>query len=123
MTHHLLPWWPVILLLGATRLTQLIMHDKVLDVPRTALLEWSMQRTHDRTIRYQARALTDGRPSRLIRDWIAELLGCVWCVSMWVAIAVTVGFAAAPRATVWVLLPFVISELVSIIDRLVDRIF
>ena len=75
MTHHLLPWWPVILLLGATRLTQLIMHDKVLDVPRTALLEWSMQRTHDRTIRYQARALTDGRPSRLIRDWIASMRG------------------------------------------------
>lgn len=60
---------PVLLLLYAAavaRLTRLVVLDVILDRPR----EW---------------LLGDGHTPSRAPEWLATLLGCPWCVSVWLA--------------------------------------
>lgn len=41
--------------------------------------------------------------------WAANLLSCVWCLSVVLAIVQVAAFVLAPDATLWVCLPFALS--------------
>ena len=48
--------------------------------------------------------------------WAANLLSCVWCLSMMIAFVQVAAFVAAPDATLWACLPFALSAGAIIAD-------
>ncbi|MFZ4431568.1 MAG: DUF1360 domain-containing protein [Microthrixaceae bacterium] len=60
------PFQFLLVTLGAYRLTRLVIFDTIFDGPRYALGDW---------------LISGGR----FRRWVAELLGCQWCVGVHVA--------------------------------------
>lgn len=62
--------WLAILALATTRLAGLVALDSIFDRPRLAVGEAANQRAGTR--------------------WVETLITCMWCVGVWVALAVTV---------------------------------
>lgn len=60
--------------LAAYRIARLIQRDRILSTPRDAILVWALK-----PVRGHA-----AHPK------IAELLGCIWCLSIWTAFVVLV---------------------------------
>lgn len=61
---------PVLLLLAlaAYRATQLIVHDTILDTPRTALATWHAN-----------------RPDSTLRGALVTLISCIYCAGWWIS--------------------------------------
>lgn len=115
-TDVLIPWWPLIAALAVTRLAQLVVFDKVFDVPR----DWLIDSSHARAAKKQQSCLLTPtrRPSRA---WLAELITCIWCVSIWTAAVVVVGLWLVGPPLLWVLLVFALSEAASALNSTLDR--
>ena len=47
----------------------------------------------------------------------AGLIGCPWCLSVWLGVAATIAHAVAPNVTGWLALPFALSAAALILDR------
>lgn len=50
-------------------------------------------------------------------SFLATLLACSWCLSVWVASAFTMLFAFNRRIAQWAAMPFALSAIACIIDR------
>ena len=122
MTATLVSWAPLLLVLATTRLTQLLMHDKILDVPRDWVIERSERRAGQRAIELSAQVPL-GVEYRPPRAWVATLLSCVWCVSIWAALIVTGLWAVLGDASLWLFVVLALSETASILDGIVGRLF
>ena len=110
-------FWLPILLLASLRLAHLVMDDKILDVPRNWVLGRSRARAERRTA---AQDPTDPEWAPA-RPWLAVLLGCIRCVSIWTSALVAGGAYLFGEAWLWVMLPFAVSAAVSMLDSLVER--
>jgi len=53
--------------------------------------------------------------------WLGELVSCMWCVSWWISLIVTVGWWAAPTVIVWLAAPFALSAVVGLLAEVVDE--
>lgn len=54
------------------------------------------------------------------RGWrmeVGELFLCVWCMSVWVGMAVTLAYLWVPTLTVWMCLPFALSALALVLQK------
>jgi hypothetical protein len=81
----------VVLSLAAYRLTRLAIDDTITEPARRRVLE------------------------RLDpHGWLTELLGCYWCLSLWVSTALVGAWLLAPT-TAWVMLPLAISSVVGLL--------
>lgn len=75
----------LVAVLATFRVTRLVTTDKVFDRPRTVLWDWLADRGW---------------------WWPLDLLGCDWCVSVWIAAGVTVaGWRCGVVGGGWRLLP------------------
>jgi hypothetical protein len=50
--------------------------------------------------------------------FFAQLLSCVWCTSVWVAIGWVILWVILPQACVYVALPFALSAAAIVLERL-----
>lgn len=106
---NLTGWAWLLLPLGVCRAVQIVLWDRITQGPRGWLL---------RKLNPHGYAMRDPR-----RSYLAYLLECPWCMSIWVA-AVAVGFSAWPttrRATLLVLLVLALSLVAVGIDHAYDR--
>ncbi len=55
---------------------------------------------------------------RIGTNVVAEAFTCVWCLSVWVGLVLSVALYAMPVLSVWLLLPFALSAGAIVIDRL-----
>lgn len=53
----------------------------------------------------------DGQPNQL-----AAILSCIYCISLWVSIFLTVGYYFFPVQVFWICLPFALSQLVILVE-------
>lgn len=51
----------------------------------------------------------------------AELFTCIWCLSVWVGLAMTMAFWLLPNLTTWLAMPFAFSAVAILIDKAVNR--
>lgn len=102
-------WAWAIVPLGATRLLQILLHDRVLQGPRS----WLSRKLNPE-------GLPLGHPERPYWSWLLE---CPWCLSTWVGLGLVVGLLwDATRAVVLaLLLALALSLLQVVFDRLVDK--
>jgi len=49
----------------------------------------------------------------------AKGVACIWCNSIWVGIMLTLGIYVAPYATIWSILPLMLSAVVAFYQRIV----
>lgn len=61
----------------------------------------------------------DGKKTVVPESFFAELLDCVWCVSVWIGGAVAIGLYLCP-VLFWLLLPFALSAGAILFERLVN---
>lgn len=107
---NLTPWAWLIVPLGATRLLQLVLHDRLLKGPR----DWLLARLNP-----EDRDMNDPE-----RGYLSYLVECPWCLSVWLG-ALIVGallWDASRAAALGVLLVLALSELAVFLDRVVDRL-
>lgn len=123
MTDELVSWWPLLLVLATTRLVQLVMYDSILDGPRERIVSGSVDRAAAATWDGFSAPLVAQAEASVKRAWLAELLACVWCVSFWVSIVVAGVYAVVGHRALWVFLALSLSEVASILDRFVGRLF
>lgn len=83
----------VLTALAVFRVSRLIVEDSITE----PLREWTLARVPDR---------------------IGELIECVWCVSFWVGLAATIGYAASPSVMFWLSLPFALSAVAGILSAI-----
>lgn len=60
----------------------------------------------------------DGNVFMVPHRFFAELFSCVWCTSVWVGIFWACFFAFAPQICIGACLPFAISTVAILVDRL-----
>lgn len=97
----------VLFLLAVYRLTRLVVADVILSRPREALFARAAATAPDYSDPHAGLPLTGGPPHRL-SGWLADLIGCPWCVSMWLA-AGWAGLACLLPVRVSALLAFVLA--------------
>ena len=51
------------------------------------------------------------------KNVVAEIFLCVWCMSMWVGVALTIAYVLAPTETFYIMLPFALSAVAAIINE------
>lgn len=96
----------IVILLGATRFTQLLMYDSILDVPRQRLVGWKAGREY--------------KPNRLQR-FFGDLLGCWWCTGFWVSVGCVVAVWLTDYSY-WALLPAALSTAVAVVMAALARL-
>lgn len=91
-------WLWLILPLGVSRATQIVLHDKILEKPRDFI-----DRHGPAYARYS--------------------IGCPWCTSMQLALVAValLAWSFTRRATIWVLIALSVSLVAVVLDRLVDK--
>lgn len=106
---NLTSWAWAIVPLGATRLLQILLHDRVLRGPRSWL---------SRKLNPEGHPL--GHPNRPYWSWLLE---CQWCLSTWVGLLLVAGLLwdLTRAAVLAVLLALALSLLQVVFDRLVDK--
>lgn len=60
---------------------------------------------------------TQGEPYQYPDNFLAELLSCVWCTSVWVGTAWAIAWLLWPEVTVKVSVPFALSAIAIVIDK------
>lgn len=50
-----------------------------------------------------------GHPEVWPTNYFGELLTCVWCISPYVALALTIAYSAGGSIIIWIILPFALS--------------
>lgn len=56
----------------------------------------------------------------IIRVYASKLTGafeCIWCMSIWIGIMLTVSYWTIPVYTTWICLPFALSAIACQLDR------
>lgn len=61
----------------------------------------------------------DGKISVTPETLLAGILGCVWCLSVWVGFALTISVYYVPLVSFWLMLPFALSGAAIVIERVV----
>jgi hypothetical protein len=52
--------------------------------------------------------------------FLAQLFSCLWCMSIWVGIGVVSAYYFLPYIMIWIYLPFVLSDISIIVDRIIE---
>lgn len=104
----LTPWAWLILPLGATRLLQIVLWDRVLRRPRS----WLMGKLNPRGLPMHDPA----------RPYFSYLLECPWCMSVWLGggLVALVAWDASRQITLAVLLALTLSLAAVLLDRAID---
>jgi len=63
----------------------------------------------------------DGNLTRYGENELAELFTCIWCLSAWVGMGITLLFWIAPGVTTWLAMPFALSAAVILVDKVTNR--
>lgn len=63
----------------------------------------------------------DWNPREVPDGFFAQLLGCVWCLSLWVGLFFTVLFSLAPAWSVWCAAPFAFSAGAILFETLIKN--
>lgn len=94
---ELTPFELIVLALAACRGTQLILHDRILEPFRKLM--------------------------KRLGEYPAYLVGCPWCVSVWVGLGLVAGLAwdFTEPFVMWIAVALALSLLAVFIDRLFDR--
>lgn len=97
MNLDLSPFELLVLALAACRGTQLILHDRIFEPFRQLV--------------------------KRLGEYPAYLVGCPWCVSVWVGIGLVLGITWDSSSTIvtWLAVALALSLLAVAIDRLFDR--
>lgn len=95
MPHDLTLLELLVLALAACRGTQLVLHDRILEPFRKLM----------------------GR----LGEYPAYLVGCPWCVSVWIGLAIAAGLRWASTVTWFIVLALALSLLAVFFDRMFDR--
>ncbi len=61
---------------------------------------------------------TLGEPDMWTENFIAEVLTCVWCFSMWFSFGVVIAYAVVPVWTIWICLPFSLSSVALLANNI-----
>lgn len=69
-------------------------------------------------LRYRLGVRYDEDLRRIGTNVVSEAFTCVWCLSVWVGLVLSVALYAMPVWSVWLLLPFALSAGAIVIDRL-----
>lgn len=72
-------------------------------------------------LRYWLGVRYDESLHRYGQNVVAEAFTCVWCLSVWVGLALTVAFWLWPVVIGWVAMPFALSAAAIVIDKLANR--
>lgn len=48
---------------------------------------------------------------------VAGVFACIWCMSVWVGLALTVAYWFFPATTIWLCLPLALSAVAILIDK------
>lgn len=126
----MIPWTLtcVILALATTRLVRLVgwddisagVRERITGLTDLAYNEWAetiwtaQQNGHDPWERI-------GVPISRRRFYLAKLMRCPWCVGFWLSIAVYWAWFFWPYATLTVVAPFALSEVVGLIAKHLDK--
>lgn len=91
--YHIPPWLLVLLtVMTVHRLSRLITRDTILDGPR-------------------------GYVTRNFIGWLVDLLTCMWCVSVWVAVPVVVMTVRGPGWWLWVMVAAAASSVTGLLGE------
>lgn len=69
-------------------------------------------------MRYRLGVRYDESLQRIGMNVVAEAFTCMWCLSVWVGLVLSIALYAMPVLSVWLLLPFALSAGAIVIDRL-----
>lgn len=69
-------------------------------------------------MRYRLGVRYDDDLRRIGTNVVAEAFTCMWCLSVWVGLVLSIALYAMPVLSVWLLLPFALSASAIVIDRL-----
>ena len=99
--------------------------DRVLDMTILALAVWrlsSMLVNEDgplhifNKLRYKAGMRYDEHSSEYPTTQLSELLSCVWCTSVWIAIVASVLYLVLEAAAVYIAMPLALSAVAILIQ-------
>lgn len=128
----------VVVVLGAWRITRLVVRDAFPPIAR--IRDWIIERHPTDDTAFLGSHVTDpdmtatftihGTPVLMgddehgmpiwfpIRDTvIGGLISCVWCIGFWIATATVAAYAWTPSWTVITLTPFALSAAIGFVDR------
>lgn len=57
---------------------------------------------------------------RIASSMLSEMFTCIWCMSVWVGILLTVAYYLLPQVTIWLMLPLALSTAALAINRVID---
>jgi len=69
-------------------------------------------------LRYRLGVRYDEDLHRIGTNIVAEAFTCVWCLSVWVGLILSIIFYIMPVFSIWIFLPFALSAVAIVIDRL-----
>lgn len=69
-------------------------------------------------MRYRLGVRYDESLQRIGTNVVAEAFTCMWCLSVWVGLVLSIALYAMPVLSVWLLLPFALSAGAIVIERL-----
>lgn len=108
---NLTTWAWLILPLGVCRATQIALHDRIFEKPRS----WLLSKLNPNGL-----PMTDPE-----RPYLSYLLECPWCLSVWIGFAAValVLWDATRAGALAVLAALALSLAAVVLDRMVDRWF
>ena len=60
-------------------------------------------------LRYRVGVRFDKQSQPYGKNEFAKVFTCIWCMSIWIGIMLTIGFALIPTITYWICLPLALS--------------
>lgn len=69
-------------------------------------------------LRYRLGVRYDESLQRIGTNVVAEAFTCMWCLSVWVGMVLSIALYAMPVLSVWLFLPFALSAGAIVIERL-----
>jgi len=51
---------------------------------------------------------------------ISRMLACIWCLTPWLGLLVTLGYWLHPVAATWVAMPFALSTIAIVVERMAN---
>lgn len=54
-------------------------------------------------------------------NMVAEAFTCVWCLSIWVGVIITVSFLLIPNITTWLAMPLALSAAAIVVDKVANH--
>lgn len=57
---------------------------------------------------------------RIASNTLSEMFTCIWCMSVWIGILLTVAYYLLPQVTTWLMLPLALSTAALAVNRVID---